>query len=136
MQLDITSRHFTPSEQLKEMVYDKLKKIEKFNSGIMHCRVILTKEANYEDVEIVVNGKGYDFVANENSDNSNSNNSSSNTYIANNNYIVPNNKQTESTNILNIIYKKSKFAPIKNSINQIINKSNSKMDYKKTDKDT
>ena len=68
MKVDITARHFSPSDQLKEMVYDKLKKIEKFNSGIMHCRVILTKEANFEDVEIVINGKGYNFVANENSD--------------------------------------------------------------------
>ena len=69
MQVDITARHFTPSVQLKEMVYEKLKKIEKFNSSIMHCRVILTKQANFEDVEIVVNGKGHQFVANEDSDN-------------------------------------------------------------------
>ena len=69
MKIDITARHFSPSGQLKEMVYEKLKKIEKFNSGIMNCRVILTKEANFEDVEIVVNGKGHHFVANENSDN-------------------------------------------------------------------
>ena len=69
MKIDITARHFSPSEQLKEMVYQKLKKIEKFNSGIMNCRVILTKEANFEDVDIVVNGKGHQFVANEKSDN-------------------------------------------------------------------
>ena len=29
MKVEITSRHFTPSDKLKEMVYDKLKKIEK-----------------------------------------------------------------------------------------------------------
>ena len=69
MQVDITARHFTPSVQLKEMVYEKLKKIEKFNNDILSCRVVLTKEANCEDVEIVVNGKGNHFVANENSDN-------------------------------------------------------------------
>ena len=69
MKVDITARHFTPSNQLKEMVYEKLKKIEKFNRSIMNCRVILTKEVNFEDVEIVVNGKGHHFVANENSDN-------------------------------------------------------------------
>ena len=68
MQLDITSRHFTPSEQLKEMVYEKLKKIEKFNSGIISCRVVLTKESNFEDVEIVAHGKGHHFVAHENAD--------------------------------------------------------------------
>ena len=69
MKVDITARHFSPSDQLKEMVYEKLKKIEKFNSGLMNCRVILTKEANFEDVEIVAHGKGHHFVANENSEN-------------------------------------------------------------------
>ena len=69
MKVDITARHFTPSVQLKEMVYEKLKKIEKFNSGIISCRVVLTKEANFEDVEIVVYGKGHHFVAHENLDN-------------------------------------------------------------------
>ena len=69
MKVDITARHFSPSDQLKEMVFEKLKKIEKFNRDIMNCRVILTKEANLEEVEIVVNGKGHHFVANENSGN-------------------------------------------------------------------
>ena len=69
MKVDITARHFSPSDQLKEMVYEKVKKIEKFNSSIMHCRVILTKQANFEDVEIVVYGKGHHFVAHENLDN-------------------------------------------------------------------
>ena len=65
MKVEITARHFTQSDQLKAMVYDKLKKVEKFNSGIINCRVVLTKEANLEDVEIVINGKGYHFVANK-----------------------------------------------------------------------
>ena len=69
MKVDITARHFSPSDQLKEMIYEKLKKIEKFNRSIMNCRVILTKEVNSEDVEIVINGKGHYFVANKNSDN-------------------------------------------------------------------
>ena len=69
MKVDITARHFSPSDKLKEMVYEKLKKIEKFNSDIMNCRVVLTKEANFKDVEIVINGKGHHFVANENSEN-------------------------------------------------------------------
>ncbi len=69
MQVDITARHFTPSVHLKEMVYEKLKKIKKFNTGIISCRVVLTKEANIEDVEIVAHGKGHHFIAHENSDN-------------------------------------------------------------------
>ena len=68
MQIDITFRHFTSSEQLKEMVYKKLKKIEKFNNSIISCHVVFTKEANYECVEIVAHGKGAEFVAHENGD--------------------------------------------------------------------
>ena len=49
--------------------YEKLNKIEKFNNDIISCRVVLTKEANFEDVEIVMHGKGHHFVANENSEN-------------------------------------------------------------------
>ena len=69
MKVDITARHFSPSDQLKEMVYEKQHKIEKFNNSITSCRVVLTKEANFEDVEIVIHSKGYHFVAHENSNN-------------------------------------------------------------------
>ena len=69
MKVEITARHFSPSEKLKDMVFEKLKKVEKFNSNIMGCRVVLTKDANFENVEIIVHGKGSQFVAHENSDN-------------------------------------------------------------------
>ena len=69
MKVNITSRHFSPSDKLKELVYDKLKKVEKFNNNIINCRVVLTKETNFEDVEIVVHGKGHYYVAHENSNN-------------------------------------------------------------------
>jgi len=69
MKVNITARHFSASDQLKEMVFEKLKKIEKFDSSIMNCRVILTKEANIEDVEIIIHGKGNHFVSHENFEN-------------------------------------------------------------------
>ena len=69
MKVDLTARHFSPSEQLKELVYEKLKKIKKFNNRIINCNVILTKESNIEDVEIIAHIRGYDFVAHENSNN-------------------------------------------------------------------
>ena len=68
MNIDITARHFTASEQLKALVQEKIKKIERFNSGIMSCHVILIKENNSENVEIIARGKGYDFAAHENAD--------------------------------------------------------------------
>ena len=68
MNIEITARHFTASGYLKELINEKIKKIEKFNSGIMSCHVILSKENNSENVEIVARGKGFDFAAHENAD--------------------------------------------------------------------
>ena len=66
MNIEITARHFTASDQLKKLIHEKIKKIEKFNSGIMSCHVILNKENNSENVEIIARAKGYDFAAHEN----------------------------------------------------------------------
>ena len=68
MNIEITSRHFTASDQLKELVNEKVKKIEKFNNEIISCNVILTKENNSENVEIIVHTKGHDFISSENED--------------------------------------------------------------------
>ena len=53
MKVEITARHFSPSGHLKELIHEKIKKIERYNNGIMNCHVILTKEHNEENVEIV-----------------------------------------------------------------------------------
>ena len=68
MNIEITSRHFTASAQLKELVNEKIKKIERFNNIIISCYVILTKEHNSENVEIIVHVKGHDFISSENED--------------------------------------------------------------------
>ena len=68
MNIEITSRHFTASAQLKELVNEKVKKIEKFNNEIISCNVILTKENNTENVEIIAHAKGHDFISSENED--------------------------------------------------------------------
>ena len=65
MNIEITSRHFTASDQLKELVNEKVKKIEKFNNEIISCNVVLTKEYNSENVEIIVHAKGHDFISSE-----------------------------------------------------------------------
>ena len=66
MNIEITARHFTASYQLKELIHEKIKKVEKFNNDIMSCHIILTKENNSENVEIIARTKGYDFAAHEN----------------------------------------------------------------------
>ena len=66
MNIEITSRHFTASNDLRNLVYEKVKKIEKYNNDIISCYVILTKKHNSEDVEIIVHSKGHDFVSCQN----------------------------------------------------------------------
>ena len=68
MKIEITARHFSPSNQLKELVLEKVGKIKKYNHGILNCQVVLTKESNTENVEIVAHAKGHEFVAHENGD--------------------------------------------------------------------
>ena len=69
MQVDITARHFSLSDKLRELIHDKIEKISKFNNSIMNCNVILTKHSTIQEVEIIIHAKGCDFVAHENSDN-------------------------------------------------------------------
>ena len=69
MNIEITSRHFTLSGQLKELINEKVEKISKYNGGLVNCHVILTKEKNgmEECVEIIAHGKGHEFVAHDKS---------------------------------------------------------------------
>ena len=68
MNIEITARHFTASDKLKELINEKIMKIKKFNSGIINCHVILTKENSGENVEINAHIKGLNFSAHESCD--------------------------------------------------------------------
>ena len=68
MNIEITARHFTASDKLKELINEQIMKIEKFNSGIINCHVILTKENSGENVEINAHIKGHNFSAHESGD--------------------------------------------------------------------
>ena len=68
MDLEITTRHFKPSSQLTELVNEKVSKVSKFTYDISRCEVVLTKENNYENVEIIAHVKGEDLVVKDSSD--------------------------------------------------------------------
>ena len=68
MNIEITARHFIASSSLKDLIHEKIQKINKYNNEIMSCHVILTKENNSENVEIITRVKGNDIAAHENSD--------------------------------------------------------------------
>ena len=63
MNIEITSRHFTASEQLKNLINHKLKKLSKHNSDLKNVRIILDKQNNYEKVEIITRIYNHDFIA-------------------------------------------------------------------------
>ena len=68
MNVEITSRHFTPSEEMKALVNEKFSKVNKFNIELTRCHVILSREnSSEESVEIVAHSKGHEFVAHDNS---------------------------------------------------------------------
>ena len=68
MNVEITSRHFTPSEELKALVNEKISKVNKFNIELTRCHVILSREnGSEESVDIVAHSKGHEFVAHDNS---------------------------------------------------------------------
>jgi len=68
MNIEITSRHFTPSDELKVLVNKKISKVKEFNIKLTRCHVILSRENfSEESVEIVAHSKGHEFVAHDNS---------------------------------------------------------------------
>ena len=68
MNIEITSRHFAASDKLKDLVNEKVKKIEKFGNEILSCHVVLAKENNSENVDIIAHAKGHDYFSSENED--------------------------------------------------------------------
>ncbi len=69
MKIDITSRGFTPSDDLTDFIHTKLLKLSTFDQNISHVKVVLLKESRAEKVELIVESdkkkyisKGYSSV--------------------------------------------------------------------------
>jgi len=67
MNFEITCRHFTPSESLREIVQEKIKKINKYALDITSCRIILEKQNDIEKVEIITYVDGKELFASDSS---------------------------------------------------------------------
>jgi len=68
MKIEITSRHFIPSNKLKELVEEKVNKVNKYNVELTRCHVILSKDNDAEEqVEIIAHSRGHEFIASDNS---------------------------------------------------------------------
>ena len=63
MNLDITSRGFTPSSELIELINTKVEKLSKFDKNISDIIVVLKKESRAEKVELIVESKRNTYVS-------------------------------------------------------------------------
>tara|TARA_X000001036_G_scaffold151178_1_gene143677 strand:- start:333 stop:599 length:267 start_codon:yes stop_codon:yes gene_type:complete len=64
MNIEITARHFTPSEDLKAFVKEKVPKLLKYDPKINLIKVVLLKESRAEKVELIVNSKNKQYITN------------------------------------------------------------------------
>ena len=63
MNIDITSRGFTPSSELLELINSKVEKLSKFDKNISDIKVVLKKESRAEKIELVVESKRNTYVS-------------------------------------------------------------------------
>ena len=57
MNINITSRNVTPSEELIHFIKQKLKKLLKYDSNIICSNVVLLKESRAEKVKLIITSK-------------------------------------------------------------------------------
>tara|TARA_B100002052_G_scaffold294862_1_gene320348 strand:- start:1368 stop:1640 length:273 start_codon:yes stop_codon:yes gene_type:complete len=54
MNIEITARNFTPSDELKSLINEKILYLKRFDSNIDFARVVLLKESRAEKVELII----------------------------------------------------------------------------------
>ena len=62
MNIEITGRNFSPSDQLKAFINEKVKGFSKFDSNINLVRVVLLKEGRAEKVELLLKSKRTNYI--------------------------------------------------------------------------
>ena len=62
MKIDLTSRGFTPSSDLIELMHSKLEKLNTFDKDISSLKVVLLKESRAEKVELIIKSKKNTYV--------------------------------------------------------------------------
>jgi ribosomal subunit interface protein len=63
MNIDITGRGFTPSENLKTFINEKSSSLLKYDPNILNAKVVLIKEGRAEKVELIISGKKNNYIA-------------------------------------------------------------------------
>ena len=62
MNIEITARNFTPSDELKSLINEKIQYLKRFDSNIDFVRVVLLKESRAEKVELIISSKKNKYV--------------------------------------------------------------------------
>ena len=62
MNIEITARNFTPSDELKSLINEKIQYLKRFDSNIDFVRVVLLKESRAEKVELSISSKKNKYV--------------------------------------------------------------------------
>jgi ribosome-associated translation inhibitor RaiA len=62
MNIEITVRNFSPSEELKTLINEKILYLKRFDSNIDYARVVLLKESRAEKVELIISSKKNRYV--------------------------------------------------------------------------
>tara|TARA_Y100000746_G_C15151477_1_gene305143 strand:+ start:191 stop:463 length:273 start_codon:yes stop_codon:yes gene_type:complete len=62
MNIEITARNFTPSQELKAFIEDRLIKLLKYDSNISFSKVVLNKESRAEKVELIITSNKNQYI--------------------------------------------------------------------------
>ena len=62
MNIEITARNFTPSEELKNLINEKILHLKKFDLNIDCAKVVLLKESRAEKVELIINSRNKQYI--------------------------------------------------------------------------
>jgi len=68
MNIEITARHYEPSDRVKQHVEGELQQLKLFENLITSCKVILEKTKDGEQVEITLRVAGKNLLTKVNSD--------------------------------------------------------------------
>ena len=62
MNISITSRNVTPSEELTHLIKQKLENLLKYDSNIIRSKVVLLKESRAEKVKLIITSKHAQYI--------------------------------------------------------------------------
>ena len=62
MNINLTSRGFTPSSELIELIHSKLEKLNTFDKDISSIEVVLLKESRAEKVELIIQSRKNTYI--------------------------------------------------------------------------